>query len=131
MLERWELDVAAPICYDSVGAKSTLEVMRFLERRRAEGVAEPALKAEIDSGYASGRFRVPRGQGVAYMLSLEGPAPPHVMYYAPYATNEAFGGATGSDRGVLPFIYEPGSPRAYIVQLVSPTAFKGMLTKQR
>jgi hypothetical protein len=124
LIERWDLDVVAPICYDQVGAESTLLVVLFLERRRAAGASEADIKAEIDAGYASGRFNAPRGQGVAYMLSFGGPAPPHVMYYAPCATNESFGGAAGSARGVLPFIYHPGTPRAYIVQLVDRAALE-------
>lgn len=123
LLERWERDAVAPICYDRVGSASTLEAVRFLEARRSEGAAEATIHAEIDAGYEEGTFAAPEGWGVAYMLSPFGPAPPHVMYYAPYARNGEFGGAPGPSRGVLPFIYDEGTARAYIVQLVDPEAW--------
>lgn len=122
LVERWEREAITPICYDRVGEASTLRAVFFLEERRAQGVADERIFAELDEGYASGRFQAPAGPGVAYMLSFESPAPPHVMYYAPYATNEAFVGAEGAGRRLLPFIYDPGTPRAYIVQLVDPDA---------
>jgi hypothetical protein len=123
LLERWERAVAAPICYDRVGSASTLQAVRYLETRRFEGAADSTIHAEIDAGYEDGSFAAPNEWGVAYMLSPFGPAPPHVMYYAPYARNAEFGGALGPSRGVLPFIYDEGSPRAYLVQLVDPAAW--------
>ena len=127
LVERWDRDVVTPICYDDVGAESTLQAVFFLEAERAAGTPDSIILEAIDSGYESGRFRAPQGMGVAYMLSFESAAPPHVMYYAPYATNEDFGGAESSSRSVLPFVYDPGSPRAYIVQLVDEDALRRTL----
>jgi hypothetical protein len=62
------------------------------------------------------------------MLSPDSPAPPRVMYYAPYAINEEFGGAPASAWTVLPFIYHPGGPRSYIVQLVNVGAMEALAT---
>ena len=125
LIERWDGD-PAPICYDRVGSESTHLVVLYLEARRAEGGDDAVVFAEIDEGYASGRFRTPAGQGIAYMLSEEGPAPPHVMYYAPYMMNAEVAGAVGAHRRALPFVYDEGSPRAYLVQLVDPDFVRGL-----
>jgi hypothetical protein len=124
LLERWKRAVVTPICYDDVGSESTLLVVKYLETRRAAGAADSVIYAEIDAGYEAGRFQAPARWGVAYMLSPFGPPPPHVMYYAPHARNDDFGGAKGSARGLLPFIYDEGTPRAYIVQLVDRAAWE-------
>lgn len=118
-----------PICHNREGSETVLPVTFRRAELRARGVVEEEIEREIQEGYRSGRYRVPRPGGVSYMLSTEafGYTPdgdrftidPHLMVYAPEATAEDLGydaSLTGamSEAG-LPFVFLDADPIRYIV----------------
>ena len=91
-----------PTCFDAEGSATTLPTRIFVEDERAKGKSEDEIKAEVSDGYKSGKFRAPSKPGIVYMMSssifLLNPAnnttvhaPPHLMFYAPYATEKDLG----------------------------------------
>jgi hypothetical protein len=134
----WELadfrdDIYIPLCYDAVGAKSYLRVIMDAAALRAQGMSPSALKAEIERRYRDGSYRAPANAGVSYMvapvfrtigppdLKVHTMAMPHVMFYAPFTTNEDLGAAPdlGDHSSLLhPFIDRQGNgEQSYIIQL--------------
>jgi len=111
-----------PTCFDAEGSATTLPTRLFAEDGRAKGKGEDEIKAEIDDGYKKGRFRAPGKPGIVYMLSDNTSllvndkivkAPPHLMFYAPYATDKDIGSpAPGVN---MPRILRAGQPDAYII----------------
>lgn len=116
----WELadfrnDIYFPLCYDAVGTKTYLKVIMDAAALRAQGMSPAALKAEIERRYADMAYRVPEKAGLSYMvgpvmrtvgppdLEVHTMAMPHLMFYAPYLTNE--------DIGALPDLRVPSSLR--------------------
>jgi hypothetical protein len=113
-----------PTCFDAEGTATTLLVRVFTEEQRAKGRGEEQIKAEIDQGYKTGKFHPPQKPGIVYMLSDQGyllnaetnqliHIPPHLMFYAPYATDKDIGSPPPS-KG-MPHLIRPGQPDAYIV----------------
>ena len=101
----WELvdfrnDIYIPLCYDPAGAKTLLKVKMDVAVLRAQGMRADALKAEVERRYRTNTYRAPERPGVSYMTSpvfrTVGPpdmqvhtmAMPHLMFYAPFVTNE-------------------------------------------
>jgi hypothetical protein len=111
-----------PTCFDAEGSATTLPTRLLVEKERAKGKSEDQIKAEIDAGYKSGRFKAPGKPGIVYMLSdsvyllinnriVHGPA--HLMFYAPYATDKDIGSPPG---GIgMPHLIRAGQPDAYII----------------
>ena len=94
-----------PTCFDAEGSATTLLSRIYAEEQRAKGKSEEQIKSEIEAGYKSGKFRAPQKPGIVYMLSEQGyllipgtnrlvPIPPHLMFYAPYATDQGHWFAT-------------------------------------
>jgi hypothetical protein len=111
-----------PTCFDAEGTATTLPTRLFVEEERARNKSEDQIKAETDAGYKSGRFRAPSKPGIVYMMS-DGTflliqdkivhAPPHLMFYAPYATAKDLG---SPPPGVnMPHLIREGQPDAYII----------------
>jgi hypothetical protein len=119
LVEHEDRKAVEPVCYDAEGSATTLVVSRFLARRRAAGDPDSVTMRSIEAGYASGRFSPPRKPGVAFMLSPRGSMPPHLMFYAPYATRAQSGlpGAGTGARG-MPFLYGEGKPNAYFIVMI-------------
>lgn len=134
----WELadfrdDIYIPLCYDAVGARTYLRVMMDAAALRAQGMSPTALKAEIERRYRDRTYRAPAVAGVSYMvapvfrtigppdLKVHTMAMPHVMFYAPFTTNEDLGAAPDlADHASLlhPFIDRQGNgEQSYIIQL--------------
>lgn len=118
-------DTLEPLCFDAEGTRAILPVYLARSRWRAEGVSEEEVAARVQAGFDSGAFGPPAKAGVAYMLSEHNRVfngsevisyPPHVMVYAPYATNADIG-AGMSDR-YMPWVLDEGSPHAYIIVVV-------------
>lgn len=113
-----------PTCFDVEGTATTL-VTRFLaEDMRAQGKSEEEINAAIEAGYRSGKFSAPRKPGIVYMLSdsiylyiaeknVMAHAAPHLMFYAPYATEKDLGSPPATMS--MPRIIREGKPDAYIV----------------
>ena len=113
-----------PTCFDAEGSATTLPTRIFVEDERAKGKSEDEIKAEVSDGYKSGKFRAPSKPGIVYMMSssifLLNPAnntivhaPPHLMFYAPYATEKDLGSPPPSVN--MPHLIRAGQPDAYMI----------------
>ena len=113
-----------PTCFDAEGSSTTLPTRLYVEEQRAKGKSEEQIKAEIDEGYKKGKFKPPSKPGIVYMMSDRGyllvpgtnklvPIPPHLMFYAPYATDKDIG--TPPSAANMPHVIRPGQPDAYII----------------
>jgi len=113
-----------PTCFDAEGSATTLPTRIFVEEERAKGKSEEQIHAEIDDGYKSGKFLAPRKPGIVYMMSSAGflyiaeknqlvPLPPHLMFYAPYATDKDIGSPPATAE--MPHLIRAGQPDAYII----------------
>ena len=118
-----------PTCFDAEGSATTLPVRLYVEEQRAKGKSETEIGTALSAGYKSGKFRAPRKPGIAYMMSDEGyilvpgrdqlvHIPPHLMFYAPYATEKDIGSPPAAIN--MPRLIRAGQPEAYIV--VMPAA---------
>lgn len=115
-----------PTCFDAEGSATTLQARIYVEEQRAKGKTEDQIKTELENGYKSGKFMAPRKPGIVYMLSDQGylldsdsnqlvHIPPHLMFYAPYATDKDLG---NPPHGVnMPHLIRAGQPDAYIIVL--------------
>jgi len=112
-------------CYDFEGTATILPVVLLRAELLAKGQSDEQIEAAVAERYASGEFRAPRRVGITYMLSNRnivvldwktkkvGPAPPHLMFYSPYAQPEDFG---TNDRFESHFgVADAGTPRAMII----------------
>ncbi len=121
LVERaWQnASVRAPICYNPGAVEFVLPVRLFEAETAASGATVQEIRAGVEAGYASGRFRAPGAGAFAYMMSegqrlgAAGQAFPHVMMYTPYLINaEAGGHPRGS---VLPTVLDrEGQPSAIL-----------------
>lgn len=113
-----------PTCFDAEGSATTLPTRLFAEEQRGLGKSEEQITAAIDAGYKSGKFRAPQKPGIVYMMSNQGylllpgktevvHIPPHLMFYAPYATSKDIGSPSAAAN--LPHIIREGQPDAYII----------------
>jgi hypothetical protein len=111
-----------PTCFDAEGSATTLPTRIFVEEQRAKGKTEDQIKAELDEGYKHKKFKPPGKPGIVYMLSdsvyllinnriVHGP--PHLMFYAPYATDKDIGSPPGGRD--MPHLIRAGQPDAYII----------------
>ncbi len=127
-------DIYIPLCYDAVGAKAHLKVIVDTATLRAQGMSPVALKAEIENRYENKTYKAPEKAGLSYMVAplmrAWGPPDmkvhtmtmPHLMFYAPFITNEDIGAAPDlSDHASLlnPFIDKQGNAeQSYVIQLI-------------
>lgn len=113
-----------PTCYDAEGAATILPKVLREGELLMKGTPVSEIRAEIEAGFASGKYLSPRRPGVAYMLSTGirnydprtcrvGTFPPHVMFYAPNLTNQDIG-SDGTGHDGMPFIAYPG-PQAFMI----------------
>ena len=113
-----------PTCFDAEGSATTLPTRLYVEELRAKGKSEEQIKLEIDEGYKKGKFKPPSKPGIVYMMSVHGillipgnnklvPIPPHLMFYAPYATEKDIGSPPAAAN--MPKMIRPGQPDAYII----------------
>lgn len=123
-----------PTCFDAEGSATTLLTRIFAEERRAQGEHEDQISAEIEAGYKSGKFQAPRKSGIVYMMSDSGVLyiaeknqlihiPPHVMFYAPYATDKDIGSPPPAAN--MPHLIRAGQPDAYIIVVPGPATHPG------
>jgi hypothetical protein len=113
-----------PTCFDAEGSTTTLPTRLYVEEQRAKGETEEQIKAAIDEGYKSGKFRAPGKPGIVYMMSDSGfilvpeknqifHVPPHLMFYAPYYMDKDIGSPPA--RLDMPRLIRAGQPDAYII----------------
>jgi hypothetical protein len=120
-----------PTCFDAEGSGSTLLARLYAEEERAKGRSEEQIKAGIEEGYRTERFHAPKKVGIVYMMSdsvylfIPGRdqlvhAPPHLMFYAPYATDKDIGAPPAAAN--MPHLIRAGQPDAVVI--VIPRAEK-------
>lgn len=113
-----------PTCFDAEGSASTLLSRLYAEEQRAKGKSEEQIKSEIDAGYKSGKFHAPQKPGIVYMMSEKGyllvpgtnrlvQIPPHLMFYAPYATDKDIGSPPPAAN--MPHLIRAGQPDAVVI----------------
>jgi hypothetical protein len=113
-----------PTCFDAEGSATTLPTRIFAEELRAQGKTEEQINAAIESRYKSGKFHPPQKPGIVYMMSPSiylyiaennqlVHAPPHLMFYAPYATDKDIGEPPPAAN--MPHLIRAGQPDAYII----------------
>jgi hypothetical protein len=113
-----------PTCFDAEGGATTFLTRVFVEEERAKGRSEADINASVAANYKTGRFRAPGKPGIVYMMSDQGflfvpgantmvAIPPHLMFYAPYATDKDIGSPPAAAN--MPRILRAGQPDAYIV----------------
>lgn len=148
----WELvdfrnDIYIPLCYDAAGAKTLLRVKMDAAALRAQGMGPEALKAEIERRYESKVYNAPERPGISYMISpvfrTIGPpdlkvhtmAMPHLMFYAPFVTNEDIAAAPDlADPSTLqyPFIDRQGiDQQSVMIQMVGDAEKAAILTREK
>jgi hypothetical protein len=113
-----------PTCFDAQGSATTLPTRLYAEEQRAGGKSEAQIKAEIEDGYKSGKFHAPQKPGIVYMMSDQGylfvagrkdlyHLPPHLMFYAPYATDKDIGSPPPAAN--MPHLIRAGQPDAVVI----------------
>jgi len=111
-----------PTCFDAEGSASTLPTRLYAEEQRARGKSEEEIRAAIDNGYKSGKFHAPAKPGIVYMMSDQGVLfvsgksvhiPPHLMFYAPYATDKDIGSPPAAAN--MPRLIRSGQPDAVVI----------------
>jgi len=118
-----------PTCFDAEGSSTTLPTRLYAEEQRAKGKSEEQIKAEIDEGYKKGKFKPPSKPGIVYMMSDRGyllvpgtnklvRIPPHLMFYAPFATDKDISSPPGAAN--MPHVIRPGQPDTYIIVIPGP-----------
>lgn len=148
----WELadfrnDIYIPLCYDAAGVDAHFKVLRDTAALRAQGFGPAALKAEIEKRYQNKTYRAPQKPGLSYMIApimrTIGPpdlqvrtmAMPHLMFYAPFVTNEDIGAQPNlADRASLawPFIDRQGNAeQSYMIQMVGEAEKAQILTREK
>lgn len=60
LVEHEDPKAVEPVCYDAEGSATTLEVARYLARRRLAGQVDSVTRRDIAEGYRTARFLSPR-----------------------------------------------------------------------
>lgn len=113
-----------PQCGDAEADRTVLAVYRFRVEQRIAGKTQDQIKAEVDSGMASGRFRSPKRPALVYMESSAQLLPdskgknsrfmPHVMVYYPFMKNASMGIVASTSMDV-PGVVEENTPLSALV----------------
>lgn len=127
-------DFYVPLCYDAVGTRAHLKVIMDTATLRAQGMSPVALKAEIEARYRNKTYKAPEKSGLSYMvapvmralgppdMNIHTMAMPHLMFYAPYITNEDIGAVPDlsvHSSLLYPFIDRQGNAeQSYMIQLI-------------
>ena len=117
-----------PQCVDAAGVEEIIPAIMHKTLLGMSGVKPADIKADFRARAEKGEFVPPSTIGVNYMMSsynyiyLQGPniianIPPHLMHYAPNATNEDIKAAPNAQRQGLPHINDPGI-HAYFISFV-------------
>jgi hypothetical protein len=117
-----------PLCGDAEAEASIMAMYRFWTEQNLAGKAQSEIKAEIDIGLASGKFRTPQRPALTYMTSsvqvitdLKGEHRtrfmPHVMVFYPNMQKPALG-IVESNSMDIPLLDEDGTPTSHLVIVV-------------
>jgi hypothetical protein len=61
-----------PTCFDAEGSSTTLPTRLYVEEQRGKGKSEEQIKAEVEDGYKTGKYKAPSKPGIVYMMSDRG-----------------------------------------------------------
>jgi hypothetical protein len=114
-----------PQCGDAEADATVLAIYRFRVEQRIAGRTPDQIKAEVDSGLASGRFRSPRRPALVYMESssqvitdatgkVRSRFMPHVMVYYPFMKSSAMG-IVASKSTDVPGIVQDDTPMSALI----------------
>jgi hypothetical protein len=117
-----------PQCGDAEADATILAIYRFRSEERIAGKTRDQIKAEVDSGLASGRFRSPQRPALIYMVSssqvltdAQGGSPshfmPHLMIYYPYMKTSAMGVVASKSMDV-PIVAQSDTPMSGLIVVV-------------
>lgn len=140
-------DIYYAICYDAAGVKTYFQVMLDAAALRAQGMSAAALKAEIEKRFRNKTYVPPAKPGLSYMvgpimrtfgppdLSVQTMSMPHLMFYAPYLTNEDIGAEPDlKDFSTLlyPFVDRQGNAEhSYMIQIIGAAEKAGILAEEK
>jgi len=140
-------DIYYGICYDAAGVKTYFQVMLDAAALRAQGMDPTALKAEIEKRFRDKTYLPPAKPGLSYMvapimrtfgppdMSVRTMAMPHLMFYAPYLTNEDIGAAPDlEDFSTLlyPFVDKQGNAEhSYMIQVIGESEKAKILADEK
>jgi hypothetical protein len=142
-LTEYRDDILYPVSFDAAGAKAQMRVFFDAAEMQAKGTPPGELKTIIKERFQMQYYKAPERTGVSYMVSpilrtyvnpdesddVRTANLPHVMYYAPYVSNEDIGGKPPSIQvagyrmivsAFYPFVIMPG-PHGYMIQLLDLT----------
>lgn len=148
----WELvdfrnDIYIPLCHDAAGTKTLLRVKMDAAALRAQGMRPEALKAEIERRYQRKVYRAPERPGLSYMtapvfrtvgppdLKVHTMAMPHLMFYAPFVTNDDIAAApdlANPSSLLYPFIDTQGiAQQSVMIQMLGDAEKAEILTREK
>ncbi|MBI4964537.1 MAG: hypothetical protein HY913_14765 [Desulfomonile tiedjei] len=131
-------DILYPVSFDQAGVKAHMRVFFDAAEMQAKGTPPGELKKIIQDRFKSGYYKAPERAGISYMLSpvlrtyLDPEKSgeeidsvitinfPHVMYYAPNASNEDIGGVKPGPNVMHPFVIMPG-PHGFMIHGIDLT----------
>jgi hypothetical protein len=149
---QWEFadyrnDIYYGICFDAAGVKTYLQVVRDAAALRAQGVSPAALKTEIEKRFRDKTYVPPAKPGLSYMVApimrtfgppdmkVQTMAMPHLMFYAPYLTNDDIGAVPNlSDHSSLiyPFVDKQGiAEHTYMIQFMGEAETAKILANEK
>jgi hypothetical protein len=114
-----------PQCGDAEADATVLAISRFRTEQRIAGKSQDEIKAQVDSGMASGQFRSPKRPALVYMASssqvLTDPAGkvrsrfmPHLMVYYPFMKTSSMGIVASKSMDV-PGVVQEDTPMSALV----------------
>ena len=117
-----------PLCGDAEADATVMAISRFQTEERLAGKTQEQIKAEVESGMASGRFRAPQRPAMTYMTSSaqvitdpKGEHPtrflPHVMVFYPKMQAKAMG-IVESNSMDIPIMDDDGMATSRLVIVV-------------
>jgi hypothetical protein len=130
-LTEYRDDILYPVSFDAAGAKAHMRVFFDAAEMQAKGTPPGELKKIIQERFRMQYYKAPERAGISYMVSpilrtyvnpeenddVRTANVPHVMYYAPYVSNEDIGGKLPSIQyagdqmkvsASYPFVIMPG-----------------------
>ncbi len=114
-----------PQCGDAEADATVLAIYRFRVEQRIAGKTQDEIKAEVESGMASGKFRSPKRPALVYMESssqvisnANGTARsrfmPHLMIYYPFMQSSSMGIVASKSMDV-PGVVQENTPMSALV----------------
>lgn len=125
MVARSTATTFEPQCGDAEADATVLAIYRFRVEQRIAGKTSDEVKAAVDKGMASGRFRSPRRPALVYMESASQVLPdskgtghsrfmPHIMIYYPFMKNRSMG-ILASNSMDVPGVVQENTPMSALI----------------